>query len=423
MKRPPMTEKQKRAFRYLLKHPYSILAMDPRLGKSRVLIKLQRKLKLNCLIICPGYLVPNWYDQIRFWFGKKPVITTIMKGSDIYDVFDSDFVIVSYNLAMKAPWFFEWADMIGLDEGHHLKSMEAKRTEFVHKNVYENSVPRLHILTGTIIKNRVKEFYSPLALTYYNPKTTDPEFLKKYPSEIDFADEFSYREQYKLQINNKWVTIVKWSGLRNLQRLKKHLKGRYIRIRADAGDLPPITPIEVMVSNNPDKKLLEAFTTFFMEDGKGSVKPDIKAEAALKKVPFTIKYVEDLLVEKECALVYSDHRAPVEEIAKHFGVVAVTGKMTAKRRSQVVKDFQAGKTRLIVATVGALKEGSDIYRSEDIVFNDYPWTPGDITQVINRIRKLGQKKPCTVHKIIGSPQDEYIISTLEAKIEVIERAT
>ena len=130
-----------------------------------------------------------------------------------------------------------------------------------------------------------------------------------------------------------------------------------------------------------------------------------------------------MLESVECCLVYSDHREPVEKMAAHFGVPAITGSMPASKRSQLVNDFQAGKLRIICATVGSLKEGADLYRAKDLVLNDPPWVPGDIQQVINRTRALGQKEPRTVHRILGSPQDGKIWEVMQEKMETIRRAT
>lgn len=86
-------------------------------------------------------------------------------------------------------------------------------------------------------------------------------------------------------------------------------------------------------------------------------------------------------------------------------------------------DFQSGQGNLLVCTVGAMKEGKDLFRSKHIVFNDLPWVPGDLKQVIYRIQRIGQTGTCTIHKILGSPQDAYISEALVEKMEVIERAT
>lgn len=423
MKRPPLRPHQVRTVDYCIKNPYVIVGLDPRLGKSRVAIETREKFQLNCLVICPGYLVDNWKIEIKKWV-DRPIITTFHRGKDLFDVVDSDYIILSYSLAQKAPWLFEWADMVVLDEAPAIKSMKAQRSQFIHQHIYENSIKRLLLLTGTPIKNRVQEFYSLLALTFYNPHTPQGRFLESYPDEISFADHFSHRSQYTIKINGKFVTIVQWNGLQNSVELKKWLKGRYIRIRdTDVLDMPPMSVKPVLVSDNDDLTLLSAFDAYFNHDGHSSVKPQYKAEAALQKVPFTVNYAKDLLEQKECCLIYSDHVDAATAIAAKFDVPPITGKMPAKKRGMLADRFQAGEGKVLVATIGSLKEGKDLYRAHDVIFNDLCWVPGDLKQVVNRIRVVGKKTPCTAHRIFGSPQDLYISEVLDEKIETIEAAT
>ncbi len=422
MGRPALYEHQKLAVSHGLEYAYDILALDPGLGKSRCAIEIRDKLKLNCLVVAPGYLVPNWVKELKMWTDSN--FTAFTSGKQIYEPCDTDFVIISYDLVQKAEHLFEWADMLVLDEAPNIKSMKANRTQFIHKNIYENSLSRVLLLTGTPLKNRVQEFYSLLAVTFYNPNAADSRFLDLYPSEIDFADHFSYREEYTMEINKKFVTITKWNGLKNTHELKEWLKDRYLRIKSeDVLDLPPITYKSVLISETPDHALLDAFNNHFLGEGSDSVNPTAKAEAALKKAPFTIKYAKDLLDNVDCVLIYTDHVLAAEEIAKAFNVKAITGKVPSVVRSQMADDFQAGQGQVLVATVGSMKEGKDLFRSNHIIFNDLPWVPGDIKQVIYRIQRIGQKSKCTIHRMLGSPQDSYIIEALDLKMQTIDRAT
>ena len=441
------TPKQRLVYDYGMKHPYSIWAMDPRLGKSLVGISVQQALRNRCLVICPGYLVSNWAKEIRKWSRPGTTFSAFKEGKRIFFPADNDFVVVSYNLVQKAPYLFEWCQMILIDEAHHLANMSTNRSQFIHKQIYENMVPRVHELSGTIIKNRVREFYSPLALMHYDPNGIQLEdakdsfmvknapkvlakktFLDRFTDEVEFADHFSYREEYNVEVTTKkgqvfFMPVAKWRGLRRVDELKLHLKDHYIRVKADEKDLPPLSWKTILVSDNPNKALLKAFDDHFQQDGASSVRPDIKVEAAMKKVPFTIEYAEDLLTSVECVLIYSDHVAPIEAIAKHFGVTAITGKVPASKRAEIADAFQSGRGSVLCATIGALKEGRDLFRAKDIVLNDPAWVPGDLKQMANRIRGLGQKGARTVHEIFGSPQDEKISDALKEKMEVIEAAT
>jgi len=421
------TKKQRQLFQFGLDHNYSLLCADMRLGKSSTTIWLQQHRKARCVVVCPSYLILNWQKEINKW-APNAKVAMFRKGIDIRDPGSIDFVVTSYDLVQKAEHLFEWATMIVVDEIHAIKSLKSKRAQFLHKAIFENSIKYVHGLTGTPIKNRVREFYSLLALMYYDPALTTCEFLDKYPDEITFAEQFSYRQSFDIKVKTKrgaqfTVPIVKYEGLRNLPELKSWLSGRYIRIRAEPGDLPPISYRDILISDSSDKALLAAFTAFFEGEDSHLVRPDVKVQAALTKVPFTIKYVDNLMESVDCCLVYSDHREPVHAIAKHFDAPAVTGEMPASKRAQLVTDFQAGKIPILCATIGALKEGADLFVAKDLVLNDVCWVPGDLLQVVNRMRALGEKDPRTVHRILGSPQDSIIYEMLEKKQRVIDQAT
>ncbi len=433
MARPPLQEHQVRALAYALKNPYAIIALDPRLGKTRVAIEVREQTGLRCIVVVPSYLVDNWNKEIHKWV-DSPRVMAVHSGKEI--PFDApkniDYIIISYSLAQKAEHLFEWAEMCVLDEAPAIKSMDTKRSQFIHKNIYENSMKRMLELTGTPIKNRVKEFYSLLALTFYNPATPQSQFLDSYPDEISFAERFSHSRSYDVEVSpGRFINVVNWFGIKNTEELKKWLEGRYIRIRdSEVLDMPDVSYKPVLISDIADPKLLAAFYGFFNDEPElerkertGSVLPEHKAMAALKKVPFTVNYVKSLLEEVDCVLVYTDHRDSAHALAREFKVQAITGEMPAQKRSALADRFQAGEGKVLVATIGSLKEGKDLFRANHLVFNDLAWIPGDIKQVVNRMRIVGKKHKCTAHRIYGSPQDEMIARVLDEKMETIEAAT
>lgn len=432
------TPKQIQMYEYGLSHNYFILGADMRLGKSLSAISLRKYRDCNCLVICPSYLVPNWKKEINKW--TKDSVTTFSSGKQIYQVCDSDFVVISYDLVQKAESLFEWADLVIADEIQNLANTGSKRSQFIHRCVYEYSPKYFIGLTGTPIKNRVKEFYSLLALAYYDPNQKDNRFLDMYPDEITFAERFSNSERYEVQVKGgRYITVTNYYGLKNVDELKGWLKGKYIRIRADKDDFPPLSFIETLVSDIDDKDLLKSFYSYFIGDKEayamsssfsearanrtGSVLPEHKRNAAIRKVPFTIKYVENLMTSVDNCLIYSDHREPCKQIAAHFKAPAITGEMPGSKRAALVKDFQEGKIKILCATIGSLKEGADLYRAKDLVLNDLSWVPGNLDQVFARIQNIKEKDPRTVHLIFGSPQDEKIWEVLKEKKDTINRAT
>ena len=140
------------AIDYAVNHPYSILGMGPRTGKTCTALGVFESVGGKCLVLCPSALVLHWESEVRKFLGEHIVVTTIQSGKEIYELVDTDIAIITFDLSKKAAHFFDWADTVIIDEGHLLKTMHAKRTEYIHKEIFENSIKRLHILTGTPIE-------------------------------------------------------------------------------------------------------------------------------------------------------------------------------------------------------------------------------------------------------------------------------
>ena len=422
-------EYQEQAVNYAHNNPYCILGLDVGLGKTIVALTAGHRSSYKMLVLCPAYLKLNWINEIKKVFNNK-----ITKKVQLFDSKkqlrtpddDTNIVIVSYSLVEQCEALFEWADMLICDEAHYLKSMKAKRTEHVHRLIYENSLKSVLLLTGTPIQNRVWEFYSLMAICNYNPRIKEPLFLTQYESYVDFANKFSYREEYTVEIKNKMVTIVNWRGFRkeNISELKKHLKGIYLRIKAEEvlKDLPEKIYKDVLISNVQNRELLKAFNEA-QARGMDVIRPEIKALAALQKTPFTVNYVQDLLETGVKVIVYSDHVESIKAIAEALKVEAITGSMPTKRRHELADAFQNGDAQLLCVTIGSFSTGVTLTACHNTVYNDRPWTPGALDQADGRTRRIGQLNACVYHSIFGSYTDQFIAEKLAEKSNTIKNVT
>lgn len=421
--------------KFLTSRRYSILAFGMGTGKTLTALMAWQKKGGNLLIVCPSYLVLNWaHNEIQKWFPNEFNVDVITKGKEIYNLWDTDIAIISYDLAMKAENLFEWADTIIMDEAHGLKSMAAKRTEFMHRVIFENNPKNLYLLTGTPIQNRVEEFYSLLALCYYSSKAgQEHPFFKKFPDSLSFADHFSNRHEFKVNIVTKKgrrmkLPVVKWAGFRNVDELKKVLSSIYMAVKTeDVLDLDPIIYHDILMSDVEDKELLALFAKLNQgyADDEEKQKADIKrkVESAKEKVPFTIKYVQGLLEKTKQVVIYTDHVESCEMLAKVFKVPAIHAGVSNQRRHSIALAFKNGEQDVICATYGAFSTGVDLTTANHFVANDKPWVPGVFNQAIYRIQRITQTKQCHVHSIYGSPQDAKIGQALELKEKTIKAVT
>lgn len=403
---------------YGLKNPYSIFALQQGLGKSLCLLETLARVGGKLLVICPAYLMPNWEKEIEKFYPGRFKYCSIKKAKDgTKDILNNDIIITSYDIGMKLEGLFSWCTILGLDEANYVKEMNTKRSQFYHRVIFENSVPRLYLLTGTPIKNRVDEYYSLIALCNYDPRIKESKFLNQFPDMPAFADRYSFRETYDIETKWGYKTICKWSGLKNAEELKSWVRGHYIRFKSeDVLNLPKVIYKEVNIFNKTDLELIQAFEK---ADIGSSVMPEAKRNAAVFCAEYTIKYVKDLLETEDNVVVYSDHVDSCIKIAERFGVPAITGQMPSSKRFEVAHQFQTGKTRVLCATIKSFSTGIDLTNSRNMVFNDIPWVPGDLEQAIFRIVRLSQKRGCIIHKLFASPQSKQIHDTIIAKTSVI----
>jgi len=411
---------QEKTVQFGVSNPYAIYALEMGLGKSLSSLETAIRTKSKTLIVVPPYLALNWKAEIKKFFPEKNV-ALLRHKKQFYRPFDDDFVIITYSFVGDAEILFEWADMVICDECQMLKDMKAKRTEAVHRLIYENSISRVLLLTGTPILNRLYELHSLLAIMNYNPRIEESAFLKRFPTYVQFANYFSILSEREIWRGNKKVKIQEWSGHRNTEELKQILAKHMIRFKSsDVLSLPPSEDINVMVDDIDQSSLLMAFEDFRSDPENNSVLPKIKAEAALQKASLTVEYVKGLLETGVQVIVYSDHVASAEKIAHFLGVSAITGETNMDWRMRYANEFQRGESQVLVATIGAFSTGINLQNAFNMVFNDINWVPGNMEQAKFRIVRVGQKNKCKFHYILGSYQDEYILNTVLDKKNTID---
>lgn len=416
-----LMDHQKKTIDYGLRHPYFIMGLEPGLGKTicALLIAIQSKKKRN-LIVCPAGVRLTSKREIKKWFPDMR-ISVFFNKNDLYELWDTDFAIISYEMLKYSDYLFEWAQNIIVDEAHYLKNSKAGRTDFMHRRVFENETDRLMLLTGTPIVNNVVEFYSLMALAYYNPRIEEPRFLKKFPTDIDFALHFSNKIEFTVNGEKR----IKFKGVKNELELKEYLKPIYIRFEADKVlDLPKKIEKDILIDEMDNPALLAEFDKFRESDLGDSVKSSAKKQAAIAMAPFTIEYVKMLLIGGvDKVVVFSDHIESANIIAEAFGVRAMTSEMTkGEDRDRTINNFQVFDTpQVIVGTTKVMGTVYTLTRSNNLVINDPPWVPGDLDQLMRRIIRICQKKVPIIHHMLGSFQAEYIMNVLKEKIADIRK--
>jgi len=136
----------------------------------------------------------------------------------------------------------------------------------------------------------------------------------------------------------------------------------------------------------------------------------IRHALAVAKIPSLLSLIEQYEEQEEPVVVFSAHRAVVEELGKREGWAVILGGVKAEDRTRIEDDFQAGKLKGIAGTIAAAGVGITLTRSHHAIFTDLEWTPALNAQAEDRICRIGQTRGC-------------VITILQAEHELDERIT
>ena len=405
----PLKDFQEKDLQYAIDHHYFILAYDMGLGKS--VTSLAMSIACNAkqvIIICPTYLKNNWKHEIKKF---------------LPEFYQQRFTIVSYHEAGKLSDILEY-DMCIVDEAHFTQNMDTQRSTAVHRLIFESMIERVILLTGTPIRNRVKEFYSPIRICCYNEKgTSGLGILKKFPDAEGFADYFSNREERYIKVKYRGRIIsrklVTHSGIKEVDKLKRILEGKYLRrLAKDHLKVKAKVHNYIVVGIKEDPLLLEQYETL-----GDTCNSSHKKKNALFKVPSTVAHAKELVELVGNVIIYSHHTEAIRAIAEKLNVPYIDGTVSVKRREEIKQMFLSGELKELCATIDSFSTGNTFVNCSNMIFNDLSWVPGDNEQSEGRIFRIGQEGIPTYHIMCGSPQDEIISRKLADKKEVIRQAT
>ncbi|KAI1735393.1 SNF2 family N-terminal domain-containing protein [Xylaria scruposa] len=108
--------------------------------------------------------------------------------------------------------------------------------------------------------------------------------------------------------------------------------------------------------------------------------------------------IEDLLVEKKikCA--------------------RLEGKMNIKKRDEAVEKLNNDpETRVMLASLHAAGVGVNLTAADTVILTDCWWAPAIEDQAVDRVHRIGQKRPVTVYKLLVEGSVEYRVLDVQSE--------
>lgn len=400
----------------LSKGKFACLFDEPGVGKTGPAImaawnkRYREGSKDPILVTCPAYLVSNWRREIKNFVPQA--VVNILEGSpknkrSILQKSIADFVIISYNTWILYPVSDrKWSVMV-FDEAHRMRKQGKVTTEVVKQRnaTALNKETPMYLLTGTPFVRDGGDFF-----TYF--KLFD---RKKYPGYWKFVNEKC------VVVENPWTTDVGNIRKDHTDAFQEELS--QFSMRRTVKEIPKLQSLEFVESEHfvtmPKsvlKAIREAKKTYRMahedmeEDkvftGAGALyvaQRQIATNPPTKENP-KLEWLKDFAQDTDKAVVYTWFKNSARNVYDAINTpkrkaYLVTGDLSAPKRDEVVEEWRADPTGILVATIPALKEGVSLVEAHKVVFLESSELPADREQCIKRLCRRGQTKVVEVYNV------------------------
>lgn len=400
---------------YMINHGNCINGDDCGLGKTaQTIIIIELLGAFPALIVTPASVKYNWKKEWAKWMPDRKVGVIERKRKFDPSVWDSDVVIINYdvlgerNMEKPTAKFKEllkkyWG-ACALDEIHFLKSEKALRTKMAKK--ITKRIEHVWGLTGTLTQNKPADLIQPFKI------------IRR------FDDIFGDTLEFKFRYCNGKQTAYGFddSGFSNLEELHELLRmGGYIRRnkRDVLEELPPLVEqtVDVPIANlkeyrRAESDLLAYLEKIDIEKANNAVNAPhlvmintLKSLSVKGKLPFIQSYIKDWLEanEDEQLVVFGVHREPLQELAKYFKAPIIQGGVSADKKQQIVNEFSQRKHRLLFANIQSAGTGTDGLQDNcsNLFYIELPDKSTDLEQTNSRLERMGQKNSINITYLLS----------------------
>ncbi len=141
------------------------------------------------------------------------------------------------------------------------------------------------------------------------------------------------------------------------------------------------------------------------------------------KIGATIELAENILESNEPVIIFTNFNVAVDALLEYFGdrSVKLTGSCSLKARQAAIDNFQNGNKDVFISNLLAGGVGITLTRANQIIVNDFDWTPANHAQGEDRIHRIGAQQKCTIQYVYASSAevDEKMAEILAQKLSII----
>lgn len=446
---------------------------------EKVVDGIERPVGRKILYFCPASLVRNVMKEFRMWAKHRNVIyltgMTKVERAFAFNYMLKDVedyvIIINYEAWRKDANLIDelinlQPDTLIIDEAHNVKDMKSIAYRGI-KRILDTASPEYVIpMTGTPILNRPQELFS--LLTLVNPERfyhlnsflqnfceqDDAGFWKFQPGGLDrvarqIKNNFMRRTKQQAGIVLPEKTIINHDlevdeESYPLQAAARNQMRTYATIMLDEDDSKAVTAaaiiavftrlrqIETWPAGIEIKDLVTGEVKFHLE-----VEESQKLDYVISKFPDEEGNFSGLIpevVEEERVVLFSQFRAPLLEIKSRlekagYKACILDGSTPADERERIANDFDRrytpdrseAKYDVVLCNYKVGGVGINLTAATQLVVLDEEWNPGKRDQAYDRIHRIGQTDPVTIHVIRNQKTiDDWLAGIMTAKEGIVD---
>jgi SWI/SNF-related matrix-associated actin-dependent regulator of chromatin subfamily A-like protein 1 len=424
--------------------PNCLVGDAPGLGKTMQAIAIANEMGARrVLVLCPANLRLQWVAKIRQW-------TTMTWPYHVYPILNgrsgvnptANWTVVSYDLA-RTPNVWKALtkgtyDLLILDEGHYLKSVDALRTRTVFGGgeapVAASLASRAAatvVLTGTPLPNRPREAYTLARGLCFDAIdwASEEEFKNRFnPSQlITWTDAYGHEKRRIDERSGRHGELQARLRSNFMVRREKHGPngvGYQLRI----AHVPVLDLVHLEETTAVKQALMaEKLLDIDPENLEGADMSALGSIATVRRLmgvamaPLAAEYIDGCLDGgEEKIIVFAHHTEALDiiqaKLQKH-GVMRIDGSVGPARRQQIVDRYVADpKVKVLLGNMIAMGTGTDGLQAVawHCVLAEPDWVLGVNQQAIDRLDRGGQTAQVQADLLVvpGSFSEKVLASAL-----------
>jgi SNF2 family DNA or RNA helicase len=425
---------QVRAAAFLSERDRAALFDEQGLGKTTsALLALDQvwrsvDLRRPALVVAPASVAHNWRKEsmtVLPWLRDLDVQVKSASGARLRG---DPLIYITTHALMRSARVVEEITRVApgiviLDEAHYMRTRTAAMTRAFYGMVADLNPMHAWNLTGTPMPNWPVDLFT---------------WLKGY-HQRQFPEPFhAFRARYHELAPSDYGDGFRIVGTKNVAELKRRMSDLFLRRKTEQVlDLPelrhesfavyaPLTP-EVA---NLDTILHDQWTASSDDERMRLLLEDagmsrFRRWCGLAKVrPIAALLATEIESEPNPKkVVFYHHREVGDALQSALNCrLRIEGSTPSHERPLIVTDFQTmPEHKVILCQLQAASTGITLTASNDLLFAEQSWSPGEMAQAAKRIHRIGQKRRARVrHVFADGTVDELVTRVLLRKAAAVQ---